>query len=95
MAYNANQHSKFTDRMTNFMRAIWQLKQEAASLTAIYQQETSYGAHADFVDGADITKQELIDAIVFQEAYTNVITGAAAISQTDRTANVTPFLSGE
>ena len=95
MAYNANQHSNFTNRMTGWMRALWQLKQEAESLTEIYEQETSSGAHADFVDGPDITKQELIDAIVFQASFKALIDGGAAISQTDRTANVTPFLAGE
>jgi hypothetical protein len=92
MAYDSNKHSNFSDRMTNWMRQLWQMKQEAESLTAIYQQESNYGADAAFTDTENATKQEHIDAIVFQESFKAVIDGSAAISQTDRTSNVTPFL---
>lgn len=95
MAYSANAHQNFAARMTNWMRAVWQLKQEAESLTAIYQNESGYGADDAFTDTAQNTEQELIDGIVFQASFKALIDGSAAISQTDRTSNVTPFLASE
>lgn len=93
--YDANKHESFARRMTNWMRQVWALREEANRLTAIYQQEAEYGAHASFIDTSLATEQELIDAIVFQASYNALIDGGAAISQTDRTANITPFLAGD
>jgi hypothetical protein len=93
--YDATKHDAFARRMTNWMRQIWALREEANRLTAIYQQEAEYGAHASFTDTSIATEQELVDAIVFQSSYNALIDGSAAITQTNRTSNVTPFLAGE
>lgn len=93
--YNSNKHENFSRRMTNLMRQVWQCNEEAARLTAIYQQEAEYGNHASFADTGDATEQELIDAIVFLASYKALIDGSDSISQTDRTGNITPFLAGE
>ena len=95
MAYNANQHQKFADRATNWMRQVWQLKQEAESLDSIYVQEAASGTHADWENTADNTTAELVDAITFMRSHKALIDGSAAISQIDRTSNVTPFLASE
>ena len=95
MAYDASKHAQFAQSMTKWMQDIWRLKQEAATLTAIYQNEGDYSNDPAFGDYGSLTEQELIDAIVFQAAFKAVIDGGEAISQTDRTSNVTPFLSGE
>lgn len=93
--YDSNKHDNFARRQTNWMRQLWQLKNEAETLKAIYENEADYGADAPFVDHNLATKQELIDAVVFQASFKALIDGSAPITQTDRTSNVTPFLAGE
>jgi len=95
MAYNANQHQKFALRTTNWMRQIWQLLQESESLDQIYTEETASGTHGSWVDVGDYTTTELTDAVTFMRSYKALIDGGAAISQTDRTSNITPFLASE
>ena len=95
MAYNANQHARFAVRQTNFMRQVWNLYGELQTLREIYDEETASGTHADFTATSEYSKQELIDAITFQESFKALVDGGAAISQTDRRANITPFLASE
>jgi hypothetical protein len=77
------------------MRTLWALQEESAKLKAIYENEAAYGADVAFTDTSLATEQELIDAIVFQQSFKALIDGSAAITQTDRTSNISPFLAGE
>lgn len=95
MAYSAQKHEVFSQRMTNWMRTLWELKTESERLDAIYVQETGSGTDSAFADTSQATEQEHVDGIVFMRAFQDFIDGSAAVSQTDRTANITPFLVGE
>lgn len=95
MAYDANTHNQWAQRVTGLMRTVWQLKQEAETLDEIYTEESASGTDPDFGDTSNNTEQELIDAVTFMRLIKPLCDGSSAISQTDRTANITPFLAGE
>lgn len=91
--YDAGKHDVFTRRMINWMQQLWTLREEAQRLDAVYTEESASGSDAAFVDTGYVTKQELINAIVFQRTFNAMIDGSQAVTQTDRTSNITPFLA--
>ena len=90
MAYTAGDHERFSRRMQRFMLRLQSLRDEAAKLVEIYSNETSYGAHAEFVSNDIATKQEHIDGIVLMQALALFVENGTA-PQLDRTQTITPF----
>ena len=85
MAYDAAKHQVFSQRIKNVMFAIHDhINRESEVLDDIYINETTSGAHADFVDTALGTKQEHIAAITALRAMQTTL--AAQL------ANFTPWL---
>ena len=90
MAYSAEKHAVFSDRMKNFMDSFQNLRDEMARLNEIYTNEAISGAHADFVDTPNATKQEHIDGIVLMRRLVDFVEGNA-VATLDRRSNITAF----
>lgn len=86
MAYSAQHHAVFAQRIKNVMRAIHDaIDREADDLDDIYINETESGTHADYGDADGVgTGAELTNAITAIRAFQ--VTHAAQLS------NITPFL---
>ena len=91
MAYDANKHDVFSQRMKNWFEQFQNLREEAERLDAIYTQETASGGDSEFKDTARATKQEHIDGIVFMRAFKDFVENGA-VSRADRVPNITPFI---
>ncbi|KKN09809.1 hypothetical protein LCGC14_1042820 [marine sediment metagenome] len=68
-------HAVFSDRMKNWFNAFQGARDELARLDEIYTNETVSGAHADFVDTPNASKQEHIDGIVFMRGLVDFVKG--------------------
>ncbi len=90
MAYSAEKHAVFSDRMKNWMNSFQNLRDELARLDEIYTNETTSGANADFVDTSNATKQEHIAGIVFMRAMVDFVEGGT-VPTLDRRSNITAF----
>ena len=95
MAYSADKHQVFSQRMEHFFKTFQVLRDEMTKLDEIYTNETASGADADFDDTLIATKQEHIDGIVFMRALADFCDGTAEVSQTDRRSNITAFVQGD
>ncbi len=85
MSYDASKHQVFSDRVKAAMKSCHDvINREMETLDDIYINETTSGAHADFGDTNNGTKQEHIDAIVAMRAMQTTL--AAELS------NFTPWL---
>lgn len=91
MAYDASKHKLFAAQMTNWFRTLQTLRTEAVRLDDIYVQEGESGGNAAFLATDEVTKQELIDGIVFMRTFKNLCEGGV-VSDTNRVSNITPFL---
>ncbi len=95
MAYDANHHQSFSERVRNLARSINNNRLEALALDDIYIQETVSGTHAAFVDTNISTAAELVDMVVLGRRIGTCLamdgqTGTNA--NEDQTARLTPFL---
>ncbi len=90
MAYSAEKHAVFSDRMKNWMNSFQNLRDELARLEEIYTNETTSGAHADFVDTGNASKQEHIDGIVLMQSLVDFVEGGV-VPTLDRRSNITAF----
>ena len=91
MAYDTTKHQRFSERVQQWFMTYQALRDEMARIDEIYTNETSSGSDAAFVTTDIATKHEHIDGIVFMRALDDFTDGSAAVSQTDRRANITPF----
>ncbi len=90
MAYSAEKHAVFSDRMKNWMNSFQNLRDELARLEEIYTNETTSGDDVDFVDTANASKQEHIDGIVFMQGLVDFVEGGV-VPTLDRRSNITAF----
>jgi len=95
MAYDANKHTRFSQRMRNWMREINQLYIEAGAIDDIYTNEAASGADAAFVTNDIATKTEYQDAINLLRRHRDMLAfdaQTANITSADQISLVTPFL---
>jgi hypothetical protein len=95
MAYDSNKHDVFARRATNFMRNVQSLYEEAKRLDLVYTNETGSGTDAAWADHSLATEAELVDFVTFSRTLCAMVDGSAAVSQTDRRSNISPFLQSE
>ena len=85
MAYDANKHQVFSDRVKAAMRTVHDtINREMETLDDIYINETASGADAAFTDTDNATEQEHVDAITTMRAFQTTLAS--------NLANITPWL---
>ena len=95
MAYDANQHNKFSQRCENWIQNLRAAYDEAGKIDDIYTNETVSGTDPAFVDTPIATKAEHTEAINVMRRLRDMLAldgQTAAIASQDQTANLTPFL---
>ena len=95
MAYDANHHGAFSERMKNIINQLQSDYEEAGRLDAIYTEETASGTDPAFVDNGNASAAEHVNGITLLRRLRDCLAldgQSAAISSEDQTANMTPFL---
>ncbi len=94
MAYTVSNHQAYSRRMQKFMMNFQALREEAARLVAIYQNEALSGA-AEAWDDTDIaTAAEHVDGVVLCTDINKLLTNQA-VDTNDRQQWITPFIQSE
>ena len=91
MAYNAQKHDKFSDRMTLLFHAIQSVLDEGEKLDQIYLNETGPGTDPAWVDTENATADQHVDGITFYRALRDFVDGSAQPPQSDRRSNISAF----
>lgn len=91
MAYTADNHDHFSRRMQNLVMRLQSVREEAAKLVDIYQNETGSGADPEWVDTPIATAAEHVDGILLCQSLEAFVDNGA-VAQVDRTLWMTPFL---
>jgi hypothetical protein len=93
MAYGANQHNKFSERIKNWTRAIQNLDEEGMVLDQIYVNESVSGTDPAFSDTGNGTAAEHIDIVVLIRRVNDILReSSGSTTHEDQTPRITPFL---
>lgn len=91
MSYTKQNMNVFSSRCRAFMASFQNLRQEAAKLDAIYENEAGSGSDPEWVDTNGITADEHIDVILMCRDFKKFIENEA-VATIDRQVWITPFI---
>lgn len=95
MAYSAEHHAVFSQRMKNWIQNLNQAYIEAGALDDIYLNETASGTDPAWVDTANATAAEHVDGIVLLRRIRDALAmdgQSQTLTAEDQTSRMTPFL---
>ncbi len=91
MAYDANKHQIFSDRVQNLARTIQSAREEALLLDAIYINETASGSDPAYIDNDNATAAEHTDMVLLMRSLKAFLENEA-VATADRQQWLTAFL---
>lgn len=94
MAYSVRDHRQFSRRMQNLMYRLQAVREEAAKLVVIYQNEADSGSDPQWVDTPIAEAAEHVDGILLCQSLEAFIANGI-VAQIDREQWLTPFLQSE
>ena len=91
MSYTVDNHDAFSRRTQNLMLRLQAVREEAAALVNIYQNESLSGAESEFTDTPIALESEHVDAVLFFQSLEAFIANGV-VATTDREQWMTPVL---
>jgi len=93
MSFTEANMQTFSDRCEALVLSLQNIRQEAAKLQAIYENEALSGAAPEWGDSKGATAQEHVDIILLAQDLKKFF-GNEAVGAVDREQYLTPFLQG-